>query len=201
LDGNEWRRRLWHIAPGLLPLALWVIPHVDPIPVWIIISVLLNTSCLVAAALWVGKTLQRPGEPNMVESTVGYAIPALTLALLFPGQIELAGTALAILAFGDGSATLAGLLFRGPKLPWNASKSWVGSAAFLAVSVPYATVIYWHEARPAVPFSLALTCAGSAALVAAVVESLPSRMNDNFRVGLSAALTLLFMQNYLVGWQ
>jgi dolichol kinase len=155
---------------------------------------------LVAAALWIGKTLQRPGERNMLESALGYAAPAFLLALLFPGEIELGSAALAILALGDGSATLMGMLCRGPTLPWNSSKTWVGSASFLLCSVPYATLIYWREAHPSVPFPRAIACVGCSALVAALVESFPSRCNDNLRVGLAAALTLVAMQAWLVGF-
>ena len=28
---TEWRRRLWHTGPGVLPFVLWAVPHQDPL--------------------------------------------------------------------------------------------------------------------------------------------------------------------------
>jgi dolichol kinase len=103
-----------------------------------------------------------------------------------------------IIAFGDGSATLAGMLLRGRRLPWNRDKSWVGLAAFLLCAVPLATLVYWAEARPGV--ALACACVAPAVLTAALAESLPGRFNDNIRVGVTAGLTLLVTHGTFVGW-
>ena len=105
-----------------------------------------------------------------------------------------------IIAFGDGSATLAGLLVGGKRLPWNRTKSWVGLTAFVACSIPLAALAYWAEARPAVPLIVALACVVPAALVAALIESIPTDFNDNIRVGVAAALTILATHGMFVGW-
>src|SRR5438445_447469 len=83
-------------------------------------------------------------------------------------------------------ATLAGMLVRGRKLPWNREKSWAGLAAFLLCAIPLATLVYWAEARPGVALSLACACVAPAVLMAALAESLPVRINDNIRVGVIA---------------
>lgn len=200
LDANEWRRRLCHMAPALLPMLLWAFPHIEPTPLWLRASFVLDAVVLVGGAMCMGRHLTRDGECNMFAAATGYAIPILSLLLLFPNQPELGLSVLAIIALGDGSATLFGKLLGGPTLPWNSSKTWSGFIGFLVFSVPYATMIYCDEAHPRVSVSLAMACVFCTALVADAIESLPSRCNDNLRVGTSAALTLIILQSWLVGW-
>jgi dolichol kinase len=133
-------------------------------------------------------------------SVLSYAAITSSLLLAFPGQPELGLVVTIILAFGDGSATLAGMLARGRKLPWNSAKSWVGLAAFLVCSTPLATVVYWGESRPGVSLPVALACVVPAAFAAALAESLPTRLNDNIRVGVTAGLTILVTRGMFVGW-
>ena len=69
-------------------------------------------------------------------------------------------------------------------------------------------IIYWGEANNleaiehsgAVSFGTALIVGASATVIAALAESLPSRINDNVRVGVAAALTLATVQWLVVGW-
>src|SRR5581483_6049303 len=107
---------------------------------------------------------------------------------LFRGREEIGLMTLIILAFGDGSATLTGLYFGGQPLPWNRRKSWTGTLCFVAIAAPIATLIYWAEARPAVPLATVALIATCTTAVCAVVESIPSRWNDNLRVGATAAI-------------
>jgi dolichol kinase len=118
--------------------------------------------------------------------------------LAFPAQPEMGLVVTVIIAFGDGSATLGGMLVQGPSLPWNNDKSWVGFSAFLLISIPLAAVVYWGEARPGVSLSTALACVAPACLAAGVAESLPMRLNDNIRVGMTASLTIIVTQNAFV---
>lgn len=200
LCASEWRRRLWHISPGFLPFLLWVIPHQDPANLLVLSALTAVSISLLAAALHWSRTFLRPGEGLGLDSIVGYAASVLPVLLLFPAQIEIGLTTLAILAFGDGSATLVGMHVRGRSLPWNPRKTWVGSASFVMAATIMASIIYWGEANPRVPFATGLIISASAALVAAAAESFASRINDNIRVGLAAAATLATMQGLLVGW-
>ncbi|MDQ7087365.1 MAG: hypothetical protein Q9Q13_05660 [Acidobacteriota bacterium] len=63
-----------------------------------------------------------------------YPASILALVLIFPGHLEIVAAAWGLLAFGDGMATVAGILARGRggSLPWNPQKSWVGLLAFAA---------------------------------------------------------------------
>lgn len=200
LTPHEWRRRMVHMSPGLLPIILLVAPHTDPIG-WIVqLPILALTLGLVGFALKNEGLFVRRGEKSWATSVVSYAIITTTLLMAFPAQPELGLVVTIIIAFGDGSATLAGLLIRGRRLPWNTAKSWAGLFAFLACSIPLATLVYWAEARPGVAFPVALACVAPAALVAALAESFPSRINDNIRVGVTAGVSILISHGIVVGW-
>jgi dolichol kinase len=200
LPPHEWRRRMVHMSPGLLPSLFLVIPHNDPLTWYVKGPILLVTLGLAIFSLLKARLFARCGETGWVCSVVSYAIITLTLLMALPSQPELGLVVTIIIAFGDGSATLAGMLARGRKLPWNTAKSWIGMAAFLICSIPLATLVYWGEARPGVSLPVALACVVPAAVAAALAESLPTRLNDNIRVGLAAGLTILTTHGMFVGW-
>jgi dolichol kinase len=197
----EWRRRMVHMAPGLLPVILLNIPHLDPLAGLAKFGILAAIAAMSMFALTRRSLFERHGEnAGWQVSVISYAVITLALFLGLPYQPELGMAVTMIIAFGDGSATLAGLLVRGRKLPWNRAKSWAGLVAFLLCSIPPATLIYWAEAQPGIPLSMALACVAPPSVAAAIAESLPTRLNDNLRVGVSAGLTILATQAVLVGW-
>jgi phytol kinase len=207
MTSTEWRRRLWHAGPGLLPFLLWAIPHRDPISPTLLVVMLLLVCGLAGHVYWRYQQIERGQDHERLSAVAGYALSVLVTFLIFPRHAELGLTVLAVLAFGDGSATLGGLLLGGPKLPWNPRKTWAGLASFLAVGTPLASLFYWGETRfnpesleyQAVPFTTALCCAGVAVCFAAIAETLPSRINDNIRVGIAAALGVTTMHALLLG--
>src|SRR4029077_11059384 len=115
----------------------------------------------------------RAGERNCLPAILGYGITVIPMFLLFPSQPELALTVAGILAFGDGSATLVGLLVGRKKLPWNDRKSWAGVAAFIVAALPVALYIYWGTALPHISFGIALLCVVPPVLAGALVETVP----------------------------
>lgn len=196
----EFRRRLLHMLPGLLPCLLWVIPHQDPWgPLLINITVMISVTIIMVAMLR-ARTFARPGEEQWARAVAGYGLPVLATIFLLPGRSELGLMTLGIMALGDGSAALGGLAFGGRRLPWNRRKTWTGILCFVVVATVMSSLYYWMEARPGVPFPTALAIAGVASLAGAFVESLPIRSHDNLRVGTTAALTGLFMHMALLGW-
>lgn len=195
LSPQEWRRRVIHMFPGLLPGLLLTIPHPDPLAWYSLALIIAVVSGMSLFALRRTRRFERQNENGWAISVVSYAVIILAMFLAFPAQPELALVVTVIIAFGDGSATLAGLLVRGPCLRWNKGKSWVGLSAFLLTSVPLGTVVYWAEARPGVSLLAALACVAPACLTAAIAETLPMRLNDNIRVGVTAALTIIIVQN------
>jgi dolichol kinase len=210
LGAQETRRRLLHATTGLLPFVLWVVPHDPPSSVRFlsIIGGLIVTLAAVAYYQF-GRVLRTAERGRDVMGAVfGYATVVLVTMLLCPRHVELAFAALAVLAFGDGSATLGGLLMRGRRLPWNPRKSIFGTLCFVLVATPLAALIYWGQAHdayetaavPHVGFRMALLGALAAAGAAALVESLPVKSNDNLRVGTTAAVVLVMFQYLVVGW-
>jgi dolichol kinase len=210
MQSSELRRRLCHMAPGLLPFLLWPYSHRDPISPTLYYIVLGLTAALATGVFTQYRRIERIGEQNQrYPAIAGYAASVLVTILLFPGQLELGLTVLAILAFGDGSATFGGILIGGPRLPWNPEKSVSGFLCFLLVGIPMSAVTYWGEAnnlealKQSVPVTIPLSfvIAGAATVFAGVVESLPSKINDNIRVGITAAVVLVIMHGALIGFQ
>lgn len=199
LSATEVKRRLWHMSPGLLPIASYIYPHKDPLsPTFQKIAAGLIIG-ITALLLWRYKTIRRAGEQSELAAVFGYSVSVLATLLLLPKHAELGMLVLCVLAFGDGMATTCGLLLRGPAIPWNRAKSWAGSLAFVGFGGYSASLAYWAESQPRADWPIALTCGFSAAVVAAFAESLPSRVNDNVRVGLSAAVTAIATHACIVG--
>ncbi len=75
--------------------------------------------------------LYRPGERvrDARSGIVLYPISVLLLVLLFPNRLDIAGAAWAILAVGDGMATIAGRRMGWGAIPWNREKSFAGTFA------------------------------------------------------------------------
>ena len=208
LGTRELRRRLWHMSPGFLPFILWAIPHRDPISPTLRIIIISMIAGLGLRILWGFSRIRRHGESSDrgIGAVMGYALSVLACLLLFPGQAEISLGVLGILAFGDGSATFIGLVCRGKKLPWNPSKTWFGMVGFIVFGTLMSAIIYWGETHnleartPGVSFHTALLIAFLATLPAAVAESLDVRLNDNIRVGVTAAVCLASAHGWLVGW-
>jgi len=187
------------MTPGLLPFLLWGIPHQDP---WgaILADVVIGLFVtIVGMALLQFNAFTRPGEQDWRASVLGYALPVLAALTIFRGREEIGVMTLAILAFGDGFATLCGMKFGGQRLPWNPAKTWTGFACFLACGTPLATLIYWGEARPTVSLITAAVIAAVTTLTAAIMESLPFKLTDNLRVGATAAIIGGLMTLLMVG--
>ncbi len=209
LDSRELLRRVWHISPGFLPFILWRVPHSDPASPTLV-GIIAGTTIILGTLIYLHfHRISRRGEANnsRVGAVLGYAGSIVAMLVLFPAHSELSLTVLAILAFGDGSATLGGKLFGGSKLPWNREKSWSGLVCFLLAGLTMGTLIYWGEpyhnpqslTPPVSPLD-GLLCAGTGVVFAAVAESIPSRINDNIRVGVAAAAGLLLGHAVFVGF-
>jgi len=122
-----------------------------------------------------------------------YPQSVLLLILFFRSRLDLVAAAWGILAFGDGFATLVGHQARGARLPWNRDKSVAGTAAFVIFGAAGGTALAWWV-RPAIsplptPTTLVLSTT-IAAVVAAFVESVPVRLDDNLSVPFAAGTIL-----------
>ncbi len=146
-----------------------------------------------------GHALLRQQEPRLASSILLYVLGVLLLVVVFPSDPQWAAAGWGILAAGDGLSTLAGRAVGGVRWPWNRDKSIAGSAAFVlggwTLSVALAawtlSVMAQHgvSATPARSLLAVIAICGIASIVAAFVETIPVRLNDNLSVPAAAAFT------------
>jgi uncharacterized protein (TIGR00297 family) len=144
-----------------------------------------------------GRELWRPGDraKGYPLGILLYPLAVLGLILFFWTAPWMAAALWAILAFGDGMASLVGSAFAGPRLPWNPRKGVVGTLAFVVFgTLGAAVLIAWTSRLPLDPLAWhaprTLAVAFALALVTAGVESLPTTLDDNLTVPLVGAFTL-----------
>ncbi|HEX2062516.1 MAG TPA: DUF92 domain-containing protein [Thermoanaerobaculia bacterium] len=173
-------RKSLHIAFGFVAFALKFLPW----PIAALVCVVAIAGNWLGLHRLVGRSVARH-ERGYDAGIVLYPVAVLLLILVFRHQLHYAAIAWAMLAFGDGVATLAGKSMRIAPLPWNHDKSWGGFLAFLlAGSISGIAVAYWMDYRA--PFVVLL-----AALAAAIAESLPLGVDDNVTVPFAAAVALV----------
>lgn len=139
-----------------------------------------------------GRALYRPGDHarGYPAGILIYPLSVLLLILAFPARPDIVAAAWGVLAAGDGTATLIGTRFGRTTLPWNREKTWVGTAAFaVGGAVAGAFLAWWTAAALAPPPDLRFLIGApvAAALVAALVETIPVRLDDNLSTPLTAA--------------
>lgn len=188
---NETLRKGIHIAFGLGAFALkWLDWYVAAAVC--VVAILGNLFLLHRI---VGRGVARH-ERGFDAGIVLYPVMILLLVVVFRDRLVLAAIAWAMLAFGDGVATLAGNSFRIAPLPWNPAKSWGGFlACFLGSAISGIAVGYWMD-FPA-PIAIAV-----AALAAAIAESLPLGIDDNITVPLACVTALMIgmLPNHWIAW-
>src|ERR1043165_616361 len=122
--------------------------------------------------------------------------------LIFP--LYAAFGAWAVLAFGDAAAAYAGRTIPKYKLPWNKKKSFAGLLAFAVCAVFGAYISLYLMPCPLFltvsqtpELGFVWTLAVLASVAGAIVESLDTKIDDNVRVPLAAAITLLLTAYFL----
>jgi len=122
-----------------------------------------------------------------------YPLSVLGLVLLFRDDLWMAAAIWGVLALGDVMATILGQSLGGPRLPWNPRKGWVGFSAFVIFGTIGASLLAawtlrlplgtWASLRIlALMVPLALACA--------LVESMPTALDDNLTVPIAGACVL-----------
>jgi uncharacterized protein (TIGR00297 family) len=189
LSRPEARRKAVHVAVGGLAFMLRVLPWWKAALVAILGFVF---NWLVFPHVG-GRALWRDHEhkAGYARGVLVYPIAVLLLILAFREEPWMAATVWGVLAFGDGMAALIGMAVRGRPLPWNAQKSWAGTTAFVVfgtvgasvlmawtLKLPIASWVSWRILAVTVP--LVVACA--------LVESIPTTLDDNITVPLAGAL-------------
>jgi uncharacterized protein (TIGR00297 family) len=141
--------------------------------------------------MWRGADVAR-GYPVGI---LAYPLAVLGLVLVFRERPWMAAAGWGILAVGDGMASLVGQAVGGPRLPWNERKGWIGFGAFVGFGAAAAAFLAAWVARspldPGAPhWPRTLGVALALALACALVESLPTTLDDNVTVPLAVALVL-----------
>ena len=194
LTPAEAKRKLLHMAAGALALLLRFMT-------W-------RQAALMAIALFFfnwqalprlgGRGLWREADHGRRFSLgiLLYPVAVLALILAFHAELWKAAALWGILAVGDGMASLVGLAAGRPPLPWNRGKTWAGTLAFVLFGTVAASVLaVWTLRLPpaawASPRVLAVTL--PVALLCALVESMPTTLDDNLTVPLvgAAAIALI----------
>jgi len=184
---NEEKRQAVHI---LLFLLAFFLKYLNRWQAALLLLVLLFVTLAVIPKMRIKSYFYRQFEHKYSQGAVLYFFVLLILVLVFPLYIVAASWA--ILALGDGSATLIGQYFKAKELPWNRKKTYAGSIAF-AVFGTLGAFILLKWMLPDLSANTALFWGLKAALVAAIVESLPLRINDNVSVTVVSALVLYLL--------
>lgn len=189
LSRSELLRKVTHMSMGLFAFAVgWLGP------LW---SALLALTAL-AFNLFLfprigGRKLYREHE-HAAGSSLGivlYPLAVLILILVFWKKLEVAAATWGILAFGDGMASIAGMTLGRTKLPWNPRKSWAGTIAYAFFGTMAAAALLVWTAPGQYSWLFAFAVCAAAAIVAALLESLPQGLDDNIGVPLVSSLFLL----------
>lgn len=187
---SEVRRQITHILVGAFALLLrwltwWQAAGVA------LAAILFNLFVLPRLS----RDVFRPGDLERVTQSgiVIYPVAVLALILLFPARPDIAAASWAILAAGDGLATLVGAHVRSAKLPWNPEKSVAGlTAGAIGAAGAGVFLACWASLGMAAPppdwFLIAAPIA--AAFAAAFVETVPIKLNDNISVPFTAAFVM-----------
>jgi uncharacterized protein (TIGR00297 family) len=135
-----------------------------------------------------------------------YPVTVFLLILLFGARMHIAGAAWAILAFGDGFATIVGRRLGRHPLPWCPEKSFEGSAAYVLFGGTAAVLVALWIGSPELDFLLAtrhpmqgasvgwlVAVCFAGALLAALVETLPLGIDDNLSAPLLAGFVMFVL--------
>lgn len=112
-----------------------------------------------------------------------YPISVLALILIYRHHLEVAAAAWAIMALGDGAASVAGEGIQSATVPWNQRKTWAGTLGFVLTGTAGAYVLT-RWVNPSLPAEKTLLICILTAVLGAAVETTPIRLDDNASVPL-----------------
>ncbi len=177
---RELKRQILHVALGFV-LLLVLIFLGRPKTIYLLSGILFTGFLLinlvmrgfnVPIASWFVKVFERKDAPLPGYGS-GWYIVGLLISCLLIHDISQLSSAIIILAFGDAASTIFGSGGKNP-LPYNKNKSVEGTTAFIIFSLPSFFFIGWY----AIPL----------ALLAALIESLPLKIDDNLTIPLACSL-------------
>lgn len=187
VPSGELKRKIVHIGVGGFALAL---RFLNPFQAALLAVTAFVFNWQVLPRIG-GKSMWRSGElvKGRARGILIYPLSVLGLILIFHDRLWMAAAIWGLLALGDGMASIIGQALRGPSLPWNASKGWLGFIAFVLFGTLGAFgLAVWTkpDLDPAHVFGAVLALA----FLTALVESMDTTLDDNLTVPLAAAILL-----------
>ena len=212
---SEHARQWVHIGSGLFALLLRVLTGRQAAAM-AFVALLFNLVLLPQIG---GRRMYRPVDEarGFPLGILLYPLSVLLLTLAFPSRLDIVAAAWGILAFGDGAATLVGRrvttinaepaehadknlsadsassAFIRRRLPWSDEKTMAGTLAFVVCGGAASVALAWWV-RPAVapmpPLVWTIAAPLAAAVLAALVETIPVRLDDNISVPATAGFVL-----------
>jgi uncharacterized protein (TIGR00297 family) len=194
LTPGELKRKLVHVGVGAFALLLRYLTWPEA-AVMAAAALLFNWQVLPRLG---GRALWRESDHG-AGYPIGillYPLSVLALVLAFREELWMVAAVWALLAVGDGMATIVGQEVGGPRLPWNPRKGWAGSAAFVLVGgVAAALLSVWTLEMPlrAAGSLWILTIILPVTLLCALVESVPTTLDDNLTVPLTGGIAIALL--------
>ena len=191
-EGDERRtemlRKLVHVGSGSLALLLGVLTWQQAL----MLALGAFAFNLIVLPRIGGRAMHRDHEKarGWAFGILVYPLSVAVLIIAFRDRLELAAAGWALMAFGDGMASVTGTLVGKHRLPWNPKKSWEGIAAFIVfgvgIGLPIAALVATMRGsvNGVAPLAVALVVA---AIVTAFAESMDSGIDDNIVVPLLGA--------------
>lgn len=172
--GSHDRRAITHILAGIGAFLLFHLERREAIAL-AIVAVLVNRFVLYRHGI--ARRLFRDGNPWR-DGIVLYPVMILLAIAILPYPAA-PSCVWAVLAGGDGAASLIGRRFGKKKWPWSVRRSPIGTAAFVigGTVLSYAALVYGG-----IPPRHALLVGGAATLAAAAVEAAPLAIDDNVSI-------------------
>jgi dolichol kinase len=202
---SEMKRKVEHIAPVGFAFTLTIFPK------WLVFA--LSISAIIYG-MFVSKRVVK-GTLREAELSRGfsigksaYGIMIFLLLILFNHRMHVVAGAWAILALGDGSASIFGSKFGSKKLAWNKDKSYAGLIAFIVVGTAACALLllFTHATGDAgltidgvfAAYSTQkiILVAAATATICAVAETIRQPIDDNILVPGLAGLLLHILTKF-----
>jgi uncharacterized protein (TIGR00297 family) len=194
LSSGELKRKLVHIGVGGFALLLRYLTWTEAAGM-AAIAFVFNWRVLPrlgGRALW-RETDHGAGYPLGI---LLYPLSVFVLVLALRDERWMVAAVWGLMAVGDGMASIVGQAVGGPRLPWNARKGWAGFLAFLVCGFLAAAFLSaWTLELPArATFSpWIVIVVAPVTLLCALVESMPTTLDDNLTVPLVGGIAIVLM--------
>lgn len=182
----ETKRQLVHMSLGFL---IFLFPWLEVSDVRLLLFGLLLMSIVAVPRLPIRNHVYRPQDFSSGFATGALSYFGTLFILSYLVTLPVLAGSWALLAFGDGAATLYASHKPSQHLPWNHKKSYNGLLAFILLGWLTCFVVI-TLINPVMRLDGVLLATALAAVIAGVVESTSIKIDDNITVSVVGALVL-----------